>query len=95
MTIAFLAVAFVVTMSILLTLSEDVEFLPALFEVVSAFGTVGLSTGITPALSAVGKVIIMVTVYVGRVGLLTLAFGLTRRQRVPSFHYPEEPIYVG
>jgi len=95
LTIALLAVAFVVTMSILLTLSEDVEFLPALFEVVSAFGTVGLSTGITPALSAVGKVIIMVTVYVGRVGLLTLAFGLTRRQRVPRFHYPEEPIYVG
>jgi len=37
----------------------------------------------------------MLTVYVGRVGFLTLAFGLTRRQRVPRFHYPEEPIYVG
>ena len=94
-TIALLAVAFVVTMSILLTLSEDVEFLPALFEVISAFGTAGLSTGITPQLTALGKVIIMLTVYVGRVGFLTLAFGLTRRQRVPRFHYPEEPIYVG
>lgn len=94
-TIALLAVAFVVTMSILLSLSEGVEFLRALFEVVSAFGTVGLTTGITPGLSAVGKVIIMLTVYTGRVGLLTLAFGLTRRQRAPSFHYPEEPIYVG
>jgi trk system potassium uptake protein TrkH len=94
-TIALLAVAFVVTMSILLSLSERIAFLPALFEVVSAFGTVGLTTGVTPTLGALGKVIIMATVYTGRVGLLTLAFGLTRRQRVPRFHYSEEPIYVG
>ncbi|MBI3975108.1 MAG: Trk family potassium uptake protein [Armatimonadetes bacterium] len=94
-TIALLAVAFVVAMSILLSLSEGVSFLPALFEVVSAFGTVGLTTGLTPSLSALGKVLIITTVYTGRVGLLTLAFGLTRRQRVPRFHYSEEPIYVG
>ncbi len=94
-TIALLAVAFVVTMSIALSLSERIAFLPALFEVVSAFATVGLTTGITPTLSAVGKVIIIATVYTGRVGLLTLAFGLTRRQRVPRFHYQEEAIYVG
>jgi len=94
-TIALLGLAFVVTMSILLTLTEGVAFLPALVEVASGFGTVGLSTGITPSLSALGKVIIMVTVYTGRVGLLTLAFALTHRQRVPRFHYPEEPIYVG
>ncbi len=94
-TIALLAVAFVITMSILLTVTEGVAFLPALFEVVSGFGTVGLSTGITPSLSTLGKVIIMVTVYTGRVGLLTLAFALTHRQVVPRFHYPEEPIYVG
>lgn len=94
-TIALLGVAFVVAMSILLSLSEGISFLPALFEVVSGFGTVGLTTGITPQLSALGKVIIIVTVYTGRVGLLTLAFGLTRRQRVPRFRYSEEPIYVG
>jgi trk system potassium uptake protein TrkH len=94
-TIALLAVAFVVAMSIALTLTERVAFLPALLEVVSGFGTVGLSTGITPGLSVPGKVIIMMTVYTGRVGLLTLAFGLTRRQRALRFQYPEEPIYVG
>ncbi|MGH2453740.1 MAG: TrkH family potassium uptake protein [bacterium] len=94
-TIALLAVAFVVTMAILLSLSERIAILPALFEVVSAFGTVGLSTGITPSLSALGKVIIILTVYTGRVGLLTLAFGLTRRQRPPRFHYLEQAIYVG
>src|SRR3970282_767398 len=68
---------------------------PALVAGASGFGTVGLSTGITPSLSTLGKAIIMVTVFTGRVGLLTLAFGLTRRQMVPRFHYPEEPIYVG
>ncbi len=94
-TIALLAVAFVVLMSVALTVTEGVAFMPALFEVVSGFGTVGLSTGITPSLSILGKVIIMLTVYTGRVGLLTLAFALTRRQTVPRFHYPEEPIYVG
>ncbi len=95
LTIALLAVAFVVIMAIALTWSEGVAFLPALFEIVSGFGTVGLSTGITPTLSAVGKLLVIVTVYAGRVGLLTLAFALTRRQRKPRFSYPEEPIYVG
>jgi trk system potassium uptake protein TrkH len=94
-TIALLGLAFVVTMSILLTVTEGVSFMAALFEVASGFGTVGLSTGITPSLSTLGKVIIMVTVYTGRAGLLTLAFALTRRQMVPRFRYPEEPIYVG
>jgi len=94
-TIALLAIAFVVAMAVLLTLSEGVAFLPALFEVVSGFGTVGLSTGLTPTLSDPGRMIIMVTVFTGRVGLLTLAFGLSRRQQVPHFRYPEEQIYVG
>jgi trk system potassium uptake protein TrkH len=94
-TIVLLSVAFVISMSILLSLVQRVDFLPALFEVVSGFGTVGLSTGLTPQLTAAGKGIIILTVYTGRVGLLTLAFGLTRRQRRLPFRYPEEPIYVG
>jgi len=94
-TIVLVAVAFVVAMAVLLTLTERAPFLPALFEVVSAFGTVGLSTGITPSLSTLGRIIIMVTVFTGRVGLLTLAFGLSRRQHAPHFRYPEEQIYVG
>jgi trk system potassium uptake protein TrkH len=94
-TVAFISLAFVLTMATLLTVVEGVGFLPALFEITSGFGTVGLSTGITPKLSALGQVIVMTTVFSGRVGLLTLAFGLTRRQRAPLIRYPEERLYVG
>lgn len=94
-TIALGAVAFVVMMATLLSLSEPVSFIAALFEVVSAFGTVGLSTGITPSLSTIGRLIIMVTVFTGRVGLLTVAFALTRRQVPAKIRYPEERLYVG
>jgi trk system potassium uptake protein TrkH len=94
-TLALLAVAFVVTMAIALAISEATPFLPALFETVSAFGTVGLSTGLTPQLSPLGRVIVIVTIFTGRVGLLTLAFALTRRLQQPLLRYPEGRIYVG
>jgi trk system potassium uptake protein TrkH len=94
-TLALLGIAFVLTMGSLLALSEGVPFVPALFEVTSAFGTVGLSTGLTPHLSPVGRILVMVTVFTGRVGLLTMAFALTRRQRPADFRYPEERVYVG
>lgn len=94
-TIALVAVAFVVTMGTLLSFIERMPFIQALFEVVSAFGTVGLSTGITPSLSAAGRILVMLTIFTGRVGLLTAAFALTRRQQPANIRYPEERIYVG
>jgi len=94
-TIALVGLAFVVTMATLLSFTERVELIEALFEVTSAFGTVGLSTGITPALSTIGRVIVMITVFTGRVGLLTMAFALTRRQQMVSYRYPEERILIG
>jgi trk system potassium uptake protein TrkH len=94
-TIALISVAFVVVMAVLLTVVEQVGLLRALFEVVSGYGTVGLSAGLTPTLSAIGQVILIITMYAGRVGLMTLAFGLTRRRRPPLVRYPEERIYIG
>ncbi|MDQ7820113.1 MAG: TrkH family potassium uptake protein [Armatimonadota bacterium] len=94
-TIALLGIAFVLTMGTLLALTEGVAFVPALFEIASAFGTVGLSTGLTPHLSPVGRILVMATVFTGRVGLLTVAFALTRRQRPADFRYPEERVYIG
>lgn len=64
------------------------------FEAVSAFGTVGLSTGITPSLSAVGKLVLVFLMFIGRVGPLTLAWILSRR-RVRRFRYAEEGVLVG
>ena len=66
-----------------------------LFEVVSAFATVGLSTGITPTLSSAGKLLLIVTMFIGRVGLLTFAVAFTQRKEEPLYRYPEERILVG
>ncbi len=70
-------------------------FIELLFELTSAFGTVGLSTGLTPTLTDVGKIILIVTMLVGRLGLLTTAYALARRVREPVFRYAEENIMVG
>ena len=71
-------------------------FLQLLFEVVSAISTVGLSTGITPHLSDAGKIIILLLMFVGRVGPLTLVMGLQiRRKTSTKFDYAEEDVMVG
>jgi trk system potassium uptake protein TrkH len=93
-TVALLSVAFVVSMTVLLTFVEGTMFMPALFEITSAFGSVGLTTGLTPQLSPWGQVIVMVTAFSGRLGLLMIAFGLSRRQRQPLIRYPEERLYI-
>lgn len=64
------------------------------FEAVSAFGTVGLSTGITPSLTDVGKIVLVLLMFIGRVGPLTLAWVLSRR-RALRFRYAEEGVLVG
>lgn len=69
-------------------------FLSLLFEVVSAFGTVGLSTGVTSLLSTWGKLILVATMFVGRIGLLTLLVAVVGR-RVEHIRYPHEEILVG
>jgi len=67
-----------------------------LFEVISAYGTVGLSLGQTPFLSVVGKLVIIVTMFVGRVGPLTLAIALLQKpKRAPLYTYAEENVMVG
>jgi trk system potassium uptake protein len=81
--------------ALLLTVTENKEFLAVLFEVVSAFGTVGLSTGITPGLTPFGRVIIVVVMFTGRVGPLTIAFALAKKKAETGIRYPEERIMVG
>ena len=71
------------------------QFLELLFEVTSAFGTVGLSTGVTPGLSALGKMLICITIFVGRVGPLTLALAVGQRVGRRRFEYPEETVMIG
>jgi trk system potassium uptake protein TrkH len=66
-----------------------------LFEVVSALCTVGLSTGITPTLPAGGKLIVIVLMFVGRLGTLTIALAIARQIPAPGVHLAEEPVMIG
>ncbi len=70
-------------------------FLSTLFEVTSAFGTVGLSTGMTPKTSPVGRLFMCVVMFVGRLGPLTLILAVSSRKRRAPVRYPEENIMVG
>ena len=70
------------------------KFLELLFEVVSAFGTVGLSTGVTAGLSEAGKLILSMVMFVGRLGPLVIAMAVSR-STAPRYHYAEEEIMSG
>ena len=79
----------------ILTFTEDhPPFVSLLFEVVSAFGTNGMSGGLSAHLSRAGSIIFMVTMLVGRVGPLTLVMLLAPRDEI-SYRYPEEPVRIG
>lgn len=71
-------------------------FLPLLFELISAFGTVGLSMGLTASLSVPTKLILIITMYIGRVGPLTIIYAISRKRRKEGkYKYPEETVLIG
>ncbi len=78
-----------------LTITEEFRFLNIAFEAVSAFGTVGLSTGITPDLSIPGRLLITATMFAGRLGSLTLVLALVKKQRTSKYRYPIEVVRIG
>ncbi len=78
-----------------LVIFEDLTLRQVLFEVVSAFGTVGLSTGITPGLSVAGKLTLMIIMLTGRIGPLTLALAIGQRDVRSRYDYPEGRVVVG
>ncbi|MBD2536779.1 ATPase, partial [Nostoc flagelliforme FACHB-838] len=90
------SVAAVILATILISLTDPtLDFIKILFEVVSAFATVGLSTGITASISITAKLILIVTMYVGRVGILLLMSAVLGDPRPTRIHYPEENLLVG
>ena len=72
----------------------NIDLLDLLFESISAFATVGLSTGITPELSTISKIVIMITMFIGRVGGLTLLSLWTKKGK-KYVSYPTEDILIG
>ena len=95
LTVAMLSLGLVGIVTLVLTITEKTDFIKVLFETVSAFGTVGLSTGITPGLSLAGKLIITFTMFAGRLGPLTLALSLVQSQQPSAYRYPQGDVRIG
>lgn len=90
------AASFNLLMIFLLTITEShLDILKIVFEQVSAFATVGLSAGITAELSIYGKVLIIISMFVGRIGTLTLALALSSRVETTAYKYPTAHLMIG
>lgn len=94
-TVALLSIGLVVGSSLLLMSFEDLSLTPALFESASAFGTVGLTTGITGSIGAFGHLLLVLVMLAGRVGPVTFVTALALRQRARAYRYPEERPIIG
>jgi len=94
--ITVIALALVLTVTMILSITEvGKTFEALLYETTSAFGTVGLTIGVTPTLSRIGRLLISFTMYCGRVGPLTLAIAFANKGMASSIKYPEDKILVG
>ncbi|MBX0300922.1 TrkH family potassium uptake protein [Cryobacterium sp. 1639] len=94
-TLVLLAVFVVTAATAALMLLTDIGLDALLFEAVSAFGTVGLSTGITASLPAAGQVILIVLMFIGRLGPITFASALALRERPATYELPKERPIIG
>ncbi|HYF84641.1 MAG TPA: TrkH family potassium uptake protein [Clostridia bacterium] len=92
-----LGLVVVISTTLVLSISEKATLTEYLFEATSAFGTVGLSLGITPILSSVGKAALIITMFLGRVGVLTMVMAVTVRMQKSEVRlkYPEAKVMVG
>jgi trk system potassium uptake protein TrkH len=95
LTVALLAIGLVVAATLALMGIERLSLTPAVFEVTSAFGTVGLSTGITGGIGLSGHLLLVLVMLAGRVGPVTFVTALALRERVPAYRYPEERPIIG
>ena len=95
-TLAAMYLALVGIVTLLLAVAmRDWNFVDLLFEACSACGTVGLSTGVTPNLNVFGKLVLVVGMFLGRVGPVTLLLAFTTRMRRLAYSYPDENVIVG
>ena len=100
---AVIAIMLVVhfTATVLLALTEELSssnefgFITLMFETMSALATVGLSTGITPSLTTAGKLVLCAAMFFGRLGPLTVAYALQRRQRVAPYRFAPTTVRIG
>jgi potassium uptake TrkH family protein len=93
--VSMMALFICFTSLLILCITEDFPIIALIFEVSSAFGTTGLSLGITPDLSNIGKLIIILLMFIGRVGMLSFLFIIGGKRTVPNYHYPKERVIIG
>ena len=80
---------------IISSIETNLNFLPILFEVISAFATVGLSTGITANFAVASKIVLVFAMYIGRVSILILIAAIIGDPKPSTLQYPEENLLVG
>ncbi|MGE6513152.1 TrkH family potassium uptake protein [Lysinibacillus sphaericus] len=96
LTVTMCGMIIVVLVTILLSITEQGHnFILYLFEATSAFGTVGLSMGLTPELTPFGRILIILTMFAGRLGPLTIAFAITKRRKSQAYRHPKGNIMIG
>ncbi|MNV26539.1 Ktr system potassium uptake protein B [compost metagenome] len=94
-TMTLLSLLLVVAATMILSITEQADFLAVLFEAVSAFGTSGLTMGLTPELTEAGKILIVILMFVGRTGPLTLAYAIRPKKDKQLYRHPEGQIMIG
>jgi len=95
-TVVTLAVGIIFLSSFILLITQPwAGMKEVLFEAFSAFSTVGLSLGVTPKLSGLGKIVIILTMYIGRIGPLTLLYAFSRQKAFGRYEYVEEAVMIG
>ena len=94
-TVTLMAIGLVFISGVVITIIEPFTVTEIFFDVTSAFGTVGLSLGITSELTTFSKIILMVLMFIGRIGILTFLFTFKSNKKVGNYHYPKERIIIG
>ncbi|MEW9676612.1 TrkH family potassium uptake protein [Lentibacillus sp. L22] len=94
-TVTLMAIIFVYGSVLLLSVLEPFSTSTLLFEVTSAFGTVGLSLGITGKLTVISKIVLMILMFIGRIGIITFLLTFKKKKSPGNYHYPKERIIIG
>ncbi|AIF43928.1 TrkH family potassium uptake protein [Virgibacillus sp. SK37] len=94
-TVVMMAFILVFSSVLIITIVEPFSLTQILFEVTSAFGTVGLSLGITSEITTFSKIVLMILMFIGRVGIISLLFIFKSNKKSGKYHFPKEKIIIG